>query len=67
MTNPKALPMFVSPAEAADRAGVPLAWLKAEIDAGAVPIVRAGRRPLVHLDRLYAILAERAEGGEGVE
>jgi excisionase family DNA binding protein len=58
-------PTFVPIPDAAERLGVPLAWLKREAEAGRVPAVRAGRRWLVHLDRTREALA-RLAAGDGV-
>jgi len=54
---------FVPLAETADRLGFSVSWLRAEVEAGRIPAVRAGRRWFVHFERAKAILAERAGAG----
>lgn len=55
-------PDFVPVARVAGELGVPVAWLRREADAGRIPAIRAGDRPLVHLEKTRAALARRAEG-----
>lgn len=43
---------------------LPLAWLRAEADAGRIPCLRAGRRRLFHLDSVHRVLVQRASGTE---
>jgi len=45
---------------------VPARWLRDEIDAGRIPALIAGRKALVHVPTVAALLAERARKGEGV-
>lgn len=52
---------FVSLSVAATKLGVPSAWLRREAQAGRIPVIRAGRRWLVHLERARAKLAEDAD------
>jgi hypothetical protein len=40
---------------------VPSRWLRAEIDAGRIPALIAGRAVLVHVPTAAAIIAERAK------
>lgn len=56
---------FVPRASAAQRLGVPAAWLRREAHAGRIPALRAGRRWFVHLERTRDKLANFAEGQEG--
>jgi hypothetical protein len=51
---------FVPLHQAAMRLGVPIAWLKAEADAGRVPHLRAGRRLLFKLALVGEALTQRA-------
>jgi hypothetical protein len=44
--------------------GVPSAWLKAEAEAGRVPVLRAGRRFLFNPEAVQQILLKRTAGGE---
>ena len=55
-------PQFISITEASRRFGVPLAWLKAEAQAGRIPSLRAGRRLLFNLEAVEQVLLERAAG-----
>lgn len=60
----KPLRTFVPLRLAATSLGVPVSWLRSEVEAGRVPAVRAGRRWLVHLDRAREVLSRLAEDGE---
>jgi excisionase family DNA binding protein len=67
----RTLTTFVPIAEAADRLGFSVSWLRAEVEAGRIPAVRAGRRWFVHFERTKAELSKRAgvesdqpEGGQ---
>ena len=51
---------FVPIKHAAARLGVPARWLRAEVDAGRVPCLRAGRRWLVNPAVVEAVLLARA-------
>jgi hypothetical protein len=53
-------PTLVSISHMARAARVPVAWLRAEAEAGRVPCLRAGRSLLFHLDAVTEALAERA-------
>ncbi len=57
--------MFVPIRTSAARIGVPLAWLKREVESGRVPAVRAGRQWLVHLERAREIIAKQANNSKG--
>lgn len=58
---------FVPLTFAANKLGVPSAWLLREAQSGRIPAIRAGRRWLVHLERTRTKLAEYAERGAGGE
>jgi hypothetical protein len=47
---------------------VPAAWMRAEVDAGRLPALRAGRAILIHVPTVAKLLADRAKqaGGQGV-
>lgn len=51
---------FLSIRHAAVRLGLPVQWLIAEARAGRVPSLKAGRRVLVNLQDVSAVLRERA-------
>ena len=42
------------------RLGVPISWLRGELDAGRLPGIAAGSRWLVHAPTIERVLAERA-------
>jgi len=65
MKNKKNERMFVPIRTSAARIGVPLAWLRREVESGRVPAVRAGRQWLVHLERAREIIAKQAKNNEG--
>lgn len=54
---------FVPIRQAAVALGVPLAWLKREVESGRIPAVRAGQRWLVHVEQAQRVLTERAVDG----
>jgi len=60
--------IYISVPEAADRLGLPVAWLRREVRAGRLPSITAGRRRLVRLDDVERALSERAAsvGAEGM-
>ena len=60
-TDTTAIPAFLPIAPAARYLGVPVKWLKSEVDAGRVPHLRVGRRLLVQLDAVEKTLRERAK------
>jgi excisionase family DNA binding protein len=47
----------------AHRLGVPAAWLRRQVEAGAIPAIRTGRRWLVDIDGARASLLARARAG----
>ena len=51
---------FVSTIKLSNELGLPLAWLKAEGQAGRIPSLKVGRRRLFDADSVRRILAERA-------
>ena len=51
---------FIPLRRAAMRLGVPIAWLRAESDAGRLPHLKIGQRRLLNLDAVRRALAERA-------
>ena len=51
---------FISLRRTAARLGVPIAWLKAEAEAGEVPHLKVGRRLLFRSDEVERVLLERA-------
>lgn len=55
---------FISINVMARRLGVPLAWLKAEADAGRVPCLRVSRRLLFHPETVERVLLRRTAGEE---
>lgn len=57
-TNPDR--MYLSSATAAQRLGVPSAWLRREADAGRVPCLRVGRRLMFNLDAVRETLERRS-------
>ncbi|MEQ9460435.1 MAG: hypothetical protein RIG82_05745 [Phycisphaeraceae bacterium] len=55
------LPSDLIPLEqAARRLSIPAGWLREEIEAGRLPVLRAGQVILVHVPTLARLLAERA-------
>lgn len=46
---------------------VPAGWMRAEVEAGRLPALRAGRAILIHVPTVARLLAERAQqvAGEG--
>ncbi len=44
----------------ARRLGVPVAWLKSEVEAGRVPALRAGRRTMLNPADVERVLLDRA-------
>ena len=54
--------LFVPLARAAVTLGIPLAFLRREVEAKRMPAVRAGRSWLVSMPRVREVLATRAEG-----
>ena len=58
-------PEFICLREAAERLGVPMAFLRVEADAGRVPYLRAGRRLLFDVHSVHRALVERAARPEG--
>lgn len=54
-------PQFVSITEASRRFGVPITWLKAEVEAGRIPSLRVGRRLLFNLESVEQALLDRAQ------
>lgn len=50
---------------AAARLGLPAAWLRAEADAGRVPVLRAGRQRLFNVEDVERALVERARQQKG--
>ncbi len=65
MKNKKNDRMFVPIRTSAARIGVPLAWLKKEVESRRIPAIRAGRQWLVHLERAREIIAKQAKNNEG--
>jgi len=65
MKNRKNERMFVPIRTSAARIGVPLAWLKREVESGRVPAVRAGRQWLVHLEKAREVIAKQAKNNKG--
>jgi hypothetical protein len=65
MKNKKNDRMFVPIRTSAARIGVPLAWLKKEVESGRIPAIRAGRQWLIHLERAREIIAKQAKNNEG--
>jgi len=65
MKNKKNHRMFVPIRTSAARIGVPLAWLKKEVQSGRIPAIRAGRQWLVHLERAREIIAKQAKNNKG--
>ena len=61
MSKTTAPQTFLPLHQAANRLGVPAAWLRNEADAGRVPCLRAGRRVLFNPDTIEAVLLERAQ------
>ena len=59
-------PYFIPLKLAARRLGVPLAWLRDEIESGRLPGLKAGRAILVHVPTVAKQLTERAKAGEEV-
>lgn len=51
----------------AAKLGVPVAWLKAEAEAGRIPCLRAGRQILLHLDTVEQVLLDRAWSAPSIE
>jgi len=47
----------------ARRTGLPASWLRAEVEAGRIPALRAGRRILFHPDVVNEVLLQRAAMG----
>lgn len=47
----------------AQRTGLPAPWLKAEAEAGRLPVLRAGRRLLFNIDDVEQALLERSRKG----
>lgn len=58
-------PTYVSLSELADRTGLPLRWLRAEVNAGRLPSLKVNRRLLIPLAEAEARLAARAAEGGG--
>lgn len=58
--HPRALPI----AHVARALRVPVAWLRAEAEAGRIPYLRAGRAMLCDLATVQRILWERARQGD---
>lgn len=56
----KSPPTLVPLRQASTALGVPVAWLRREVQAQRIPAVRVGRRCLVHLDGARETLAQRA-------
>ena len=54
---------YISVLALADRFGLPLAWVKAEAEAGRIPCLRVGRRLLFNPEAVEHVLAERAAQG----
>lgn len=63
MSNPHERPRFVSIGVLADRLGVPIAWLRAEVDSGRIPFLRAGRRRIFDAESVERTLAQRVKNG----
>lgn len=55
-------PVLVTIREAALATGVPIAWLRKEVDAGRIPCLRFGRRVRVSLWAVNAALERQAAG-----
>ena len=51
---------YVSVPAAATRLGLPVSWLKAELEAGRLPGLQLKRRRLVNVDDLAKVLRERS-------
>lgn len=52
---------FISIPRAATRLGVPIAWLRAETEAGRLPALHAGKRVLVNVEAVERALLERTQ------
>jgi len=52
---------FVPLLTAAQTLGVPAAWLRAQAQAGQVPVLKTGRRYLFNLPLVERVLLQRAE------
>ncbi len=57
----EAAPAFLPLRPAAARLGVPIAWLRRQVEVGVVPHLRVGRRLLIHVRNAELALAERAQ------
>jgi hypothetical protein len=64
MTTANPPPRLVPLRTVARRLGLPLAWLRAEADAGRIPVLHAGRAYLCDPDAVEAALLERARQGD---
>ncbi|QDV88998.1 hypothetical protein RAS2_00570 [Phycisphaerae bacterium RAS2] len=51
---------YITLVKVSDVTGLPVAWLRAEADAGRIPCLRVGRRRLFNLEAVRRVLAERA-------
>lgn len=60
MSSTQDLEKFQAVHVTAARLGVPAAWLRAEIEAGRIPYLKAGRQILLHTDTVRNVLLERA-------
>ena len=54
---------FVTLDELASRLALPRTWLRELANAGAIPIVQAGRRRVFDLEEVRAAIVARAKGG----
>ena len=61
-TPPETIPLNL----AARCLRVPALWLRAEIEAGRIPGLVAGRKVLVHIPTVSALLTKRAQEGTGL-
>jgi hypothetical protein len=59
-------PVFVSLEVAAERLGVPFAWLRKEAEQERVPTIRCGRRLVVDVVVVAECLRQRAAGPSAV-
>ncbi|MHC4947206.1 MAG: hypothetical protein ACYTG1_02945 [Planctomycetota bacterium] len=59
---------FINLQQLARRLGLPMAWLRAEAEAGRLPCLRAGRRLMFNITEVEDALARRDDregGGDG--
>jgi len=62
--SPREQEIYISLRRAATELGVPMAWLKAQADAGDVPSLRCGRMRRFSVTEVERSLQRRADGDE---